>query len=59
LYEANKAGTKPFLMSNGDGIVWIEDGDEVSMTGKVVWPDGSIIGFGECRGVIESPLADL
>jgi len=58
LHEANQAGTKPFLMSNGDQIIWLEDGDEVSMTGKVVWPDGSIIGFGECRGVIESPLAD-
>jgi fumarylacetoacetase len=45
-------------MSNGDEIIWLEDGDEVSMTGKAIWLDGSIIGFGECRGVIESPPVD-
>ncbi|CZR66497.1 related to Fumarylacetoacetase [Phialocephala subalpina] len=57
LHEMTTAGTKPFLMSNGDAVTWLEDGDEVVMTGRVVRSDGSIIGFGECRGVLESPLA--
>jgi fumarylacetoacetase len=58
LHEMATAGTKPFLMSNGGIVTWLEDGDEIVMTGKVVQPDGSIIGFGECRGVLQSPLAD-
>jgi fumarylacetoacetase len=57
LYETTAAGTKPFLMSNGDAVTWLEDGDEVVMTGRVVQPNGSLIGFGECRGVLEGPIA--
>jgi fumarylacetoacetase len=53
------AGTKPFLTSNGDELIWLKDGDEVVMTGRVVQPGGNIIGFGECRGLIESPLANF
>jgi len=59
LHEITAAGTKPFLISNGDVLIWLKDGDEVVMTGRVVQPDGNIIGFGECRGLIESPLANF
>ena len=53
LHETTAAGTKPFTMSNNGSLTWIEDGDEVLMTGKVMGSDGSIIGFGECKGRLE------
>jgi fumarylacetoacetase len=53
LHEMTAAGAEPFTMSNGDSVIWLKDGDEVVMKGKVTGPDGSIIGFGECKGRLE------
>jgi fumarylacetoacetase len=58
LHEMTSGGTKAFVLQNGEKITWIEDGDEVVMTGKAVRLDGSVIGFGECSNVLESALAE-
>lgn len=54
LHELNMGGTKPFLLENGEGITWIEDGDEVILSGRIAGQNGSVIGFGDCTGVLES-----
>lgn len=53
LHEINEAGTVLHPLKIGDSLVWLEDGDEVVMTGKVKRSDGSWVGFGECTGRLE------
>ncbi|PVH73071.1 Fumarylacetoacetase [Cadophora sp. DSE1049] len=57
LHELTMAGTRPFKLRNGQEITWIEDGDEVIMSGTIAGPDGSVMGFGDCTGLLESTTA--
>lgn len=54
LLELTWRGKEPIQLDNGEQRIWIEDGDEVIMTG---WcqGDGYRIGFGEVRGRILPP----
>ncbi|MEW9670219.1 fumarylacetoacetase [Ammoniphilus sp. 3BR4] len=49
LLESTWRGAEPIQMSNGEQRVWIEDGDQLTITG---WceGDGYRIGFGEVNG---------
>jgi len=51
LLELTWGGSEPLRLDNGETRVWLEDGDEVIMTG---WcqGDGFRVGFGELRGCI-------
>ncbi|EQB94156.1 hypothetical protein GA8_18670 [Geobacillus sp. A8] len=51
LLELTWRGKEPIQLDNGEQRVWIEDGDEVIMTG---WcqGDGYRVGFGEVRGKV-------
>ncbi|WP_235213056.1 fumarylacetoacetate hydrolase family protein [Alkalihalobacillus alcalophilus] len=51
LLELSWRGTEPLVFQNGEERTWIEDGDELTMTG---WcqGDGYRIGFGEVTGRI-------
>lgn len=55
LLEITWRGTDPIQLNNSEQRKWLEDGDEVTMTG---WcqGDGYRIGFGEVTGVIEPAL---
>lgn len=57
LHELNMAGTRPFMLKNGEEITWIEDGDEVIMSGTIAGPHGSVMGFGDCTGFLGSTRA--
>jgi fumarylacetoacetase len=54
LLELTWRGAEPIQLDNGEQRVWLEDGDEVIMTG---WcqGEGYRIGFGEVRGRILPP----
>ena len=54
LHELNMAGSKPFMLEDGREITWIEDGDEVIMLGTASGSAGSVLGFGDCIGMLES-----
>ena len=51
LLELSWRGTEPVELSNGEQRSWIEDGDEIVMTG---WcqGDGYRVGFGEVKATI-------
>ena len=53
LHETTEAGQKPLSLPNGDIVTWVEDEDEVILTGKVIRSDGTMIGFGECSGQLK------
>lgn len=55
LHEINEAGTvaKVFGDGTGESLMWLEDGDEVVMTGRVRRKDGTWLGFGDCSGYLQ------
>ncbi len=57
VHEINKAGTVARVFGDGEGeeetLMWLEDGDEVVMTGRARRKDGTWIGFGDCSGFLE------
>ena len=57
LLELTWRGTEPIQLNEEEQREWLEDGDELTMTG---WcqGDGYRVGFGEVVGVIE-PALDL
>ncbi|WP_413375937.1 fumarylacetoacetase [Alkalihalobacillus sp. 1P02AB] len=57
LLELSWRGTEPLVFQNGEERTWIEDGDELTMTG---WcqGDGYRIGFGEVTGRILPAFLD-
>lgn len=58
LHEATEAGQKPFTMMSGEAVTWLQDGDEVILTGKVIKSDGTSLGFGDCSGQLR-PVMEL
>jgi fumarylacetoacetase len=57
LLERTWRGTEPLLLPHGDRRTFLEDGDEVTLTGWCEREDRVRIGFGHCRGVVATPLA--
>ena len=54
LLELAWRGTEPLQLPSGEARKFLEDGDEVIMTAYCEREGHPRIGFGECRGVIES-----
>ena len=50
LLELSRGGAEPFLLSNGERRSFLEDGDEVILTGFAEPPEAMKIWLGECRG---------
>jgi len=48
LLEATHGGKKRLLLDRGQERVWLQDGDEVMLTGYA----GPGVGFGECSGIL-------
>jgi len=55
LAEINQRGTKPLELPDGARRLWLEDGDELSITGRAVRAGCVAIGFGECSGRVTCP----
>jgi fumarylacetoacetase len=53
LLELTLNGKKPWKMSDGSELRYLEDGDVVKFTG-VVGASGDGVGFGECIGKVVS-----
>lgn len=52
LMELAWAGREPIVFPDGSSRGWLEDGDEVVITGTAAGPEGSRIGFGDAHGQI-------
>jgi fumarylacetoacetase len=52
LLEQTWKGTEPLHLPNGETRVFLEDGDEVTLTGYCRHPGAVRIGLGACRGVV-------
>lgn len=53
LLELTRRGTQPVALPNGESRKFLEDGDEITITGFCARDGAARIGFGECRGVIK------
>jgi fumarylacetoacetase len=54
LAEINQRGSRPLDLPDGLKRVWLEDGDELTITGRAVRAGYVSIGFGECTGRVTS-----
>ncbi len=54
LLEITRRGAEPLVLADGDERSMLEDGDEVILTGRCAREGFATIGFGECRGRIQS-----
>jgi fumarylacetoacetase len=52
LLEMTRRGAEPLELPGGEHRAFLEDGDEVSLSGWCERPGFRRIGFGDCRGVI-------
>jgi fumarylacetoacetase len=50
LLELSWRGKEPLTLPSGETRTFLEDGDEVVMTGWCERPGAARIGLGECRG---------
>lgn len=57
LMEVTRGGTSPLKLPDGTERRFLEDGDQVIMTGRCTRDGYVTIGFGECVGTIQSALA--
>jgi fumarylacetoacetase len=53
LAEMNGKGTATISLSNGEERVWLEDGDEVILTGRATREGHASIGFGTAAGKVQ------
>jgi fumarylacetoacetase len=53
LIELSWGGAEPISLPDQSTRTFLEDGDEIVITATAPGPDGSTIGFGEVRGIIE------
>jgi fumarylacetoacetase len=58
LLELSWNGTRPLTLDDGSTRGFLEDGDEVSITGWAPTPEGGQLGFGEVRGRIVAAPTD-
>lgn len=52
LLELTWNGTEKIKFENGVQRTFLQDGDEVNMTGYADSPSGYRIGFGDCKGKV-------
>ena len=52
LIEITRGGQAPIALPSGETRTFLEDGDEVTITGRAETEGYAPIGFGECRGVV-------
>ena len=52
LLELTRRGTEPLDLPTGERRAFLEDGDEVVLTGWCERPGAGRIGLGECRGIV-------
>jgi fumarylacetoacetase len=52
LLEITRAGQKPVSLPGGEQRTFLEDGDEIAITGRCTRPGFAPIGFGRCAGHI-------
>ncbi|WP_321893264.1 fumarylacetoacetase [Paraburkholderia tropica] len=52
LLEITRGGREPITLPNGEQRTWLEDGDEITLSGYCVRDGYRRIGFGSCTGVI-------
>jgi fumarylacetoacetase len=55
LLELTSKGTDPIRLPNGETRTFLEDGDEVTLTAYCERAGFARIGFGACRGAVNSP----
>jgi fumarylacetoacetase len=55
--DAQAGVQRPIQLPNGEQRLWLEDGDEIVLTGRAEQPGFVSIGFGECRGKIAPAYA--
>lgn len=58
-FELTFAGQEPITLANGETRAFIEDGDEITFTGRCERPGFTSIGFGSCAGRIKPALTDI
>ena len=59
LLEITRRGAEPLSLADGDERSMLEDGDEVILKGRCSREGFATIGFGECRGRIQSAKAHV
>ncbi len=52
LMELTRNGTEPLELANGERRLWLEDGDEVLLTGMCVMDGVAVVRIGSCSGRI-------
>lgn len=57
LLEITEGGKHPFTLPSGETRSFLQDGDEIAITGTAHAPGRAPIGFGACRAVIASTPA--
>ena len=54
--EQSEGGKKAVSLSGGEERKFLEDGDEITITGVCGGDENALVGFGECVGRIEPAL---
>jgi fumarylacetoacetase len=57
LLEISRGGTAPITLASGETRSFLEDGDEIVFTAYAAAEGRRSIGFGECRGLVQAPIA--
>lgn len=58
LLEQNRNSKTVIKLEGGEQRVFLEDGDEVTISGLCTGEDGARVGFGQCKGKIV-PAANM
>ncbi|MGS1016507.1 fumarylacetoacetase [Allosphingosinicella humi] len=57
LLEITRGGKAPISLESGETRTFLQDGDEIALSGRASREGYVSIGFGECRGIITPALA--
>lgn len=57
LMEITRNGKEPVILPTGEARAFLEDGDEVTLTGRFSADNAVPIGFGECKGLVTQARA--
>lgn len=52
LLEITAGGREPLILPTSETRIFLEDGDEIILSGRLSAPGFAPIGFGECRGIV-------
>lgn len=52
MLEITQGGKVPLVLPNGEQRTFLEDGDQITLSGWCSRPDAARIGFGQCNGLI-------